>query len=454
MDLKRFRTCLIMLFVFTNIFAQPVITLEFPVGAENTGMGESGVSLDNSIYCAFFNPASIASFGKKQNLQFCYSVFNEPLLPAFHLPDLIHSDTTFGIFLNSFIPHLDFGYVHFTNFINFGVNEWTDSLGAVIGQAHSWEVVNANVFAFTFFDALSVGATIKQFNSLLAPGYGPNGQGTAKGTNYDFGIRLHPQFSFKNIITVEPALGIAWQTLGQKSVWYINPAESDPLPRKLLYGMSTTADLLGLFSYTGVFEVDRQDFDVSNSLTDTNNIQYDTSYQARDRTYHEGHKFSITPFYSWYFGYLYGPEGSRIEKTTGSTTTFNYRNLIKTVISITDLFDKNIGKNIVGFENKIIPGFLKLNFYASKSKSTIHSIVPDSQHSPREGQTREDFSWGFSLAGSLESIKKAVSAPKAREAHIVPDNKKPAENVPGPENNIDKKNPDKTDDSQDTNHVE
>jgi len=94
-----------------------------------------------------------------------------------------------------------------------------------------------------------------------------------------------------------------------------------------------------------------------------------------------------------------------------------------------------------------------LNFYASKSKSTIHSIVPDSQHSPREGQTREDFSWGFSLAGSLESIKKAVSAPKAREAHIVPDNKKPAENVPGPENNIDKKNPDKTDDSQDTNHV-
>ena len=119
MDLKRFRTCLIMLFVFTNIFAQPVITLEFPVGAENTGMGESGVSLDNSIYCAFFNPASIASFGKKQNLQFCYSVFNEPLLPAFHLPDLIHSDTTFGIFFNSFIPHLDFGYVHFTNFIYF-----------------------------------------------------------------------------------------------------------------------------------------------------------------------------------------------------------------------------------------------------------------------------------------------------------------------------------------------
>jgi hypothetical protein len=125
--------------------------------------------------------------------------------------------------------------------------------------------------------------------------------------------------------------------------------------------------------------------------------------------------------------------------------------LIKTVISITDLFDKNIGKNIIGFENKIIPGFLKLNFYASKSKSIIHSMNPDDV---REEQTREDFSWGFSVAGSLESIKKAVSAQKARETHIVPDINKPAENIPDPENSIDKKNPDKTDDLQDTNRVE
>jgi hypothetical protein len=176
-----------------------------------------------------------------------------------------------------------------------GTNDLTDELGNVLGTTRSWEVVNANVFGVTLLDALSIGATIKKFDSQLAPGIGPNGQGTAQGTNYDFGIRLHPRFSIRDLIMVEPAFGIAWQTLGQKSVSYVDPAKSDPLPRKLLYGISSTADLLGLFSYTCAFEIDRQDFDVSNSWVDTNNVHHDTAYQARDRIYHEGHRFCITP---------------------------------------------------------------------------------------------------------------------------------------------------------------
>ncbi len=382
-----------------------VITLEFPGGAENTGMGESGVSLDNSIFCAFYNPASVACFAKKNDIQFAYGRFFEPILPAFGIPDLWHGDTTFGVFLPNIFPFVDIGYVHFRKYLNFGVNTWTDEYGRALGTARSYEVVEANTVSLLVYDMLSFGVTFKEFDSQLAPGFGPSGEGTAQGNNYDIGLRLHKKFTVFEAINIEPAFGIAWHTLGDEKVWYISPAEADPLPRKLLYGLSTTIDLFGLFGYTGVFEIDRQDFDVSFTRTDTvTGVTSDTSYEARDRIVHEGHCFSIGPFYRKYYGHLVDYTGKRLEKTSGTTKTFNYRQLLNSTVFIVNLFNKDLASRIRKFDESLFNGWFRPNIYVALSESKIEAIDSDA----RQGQEREDLSWGFSVVGIPQTVYSSI----------------------------------------------
>lgn len=69
-----------------------VITLEFPAGAENTGLGESGVSIANTVNSVFWNPANVASLYEESYVNFIYSRFSEKLLPAL-VSDLFHDFT-------------------------------------------------------------------------------------------------------------------------------------------------------------------------------------------------------------------------------------------------------------------------------------------------------------------------------------------------------------------------
>jgi hypothetical protein len=389
-----------------------IIALVQPVGAENLGMGECGVSLDNTGYCAFFNPASVASFGKKQELQFFYSTFDDFSWAGMTPSDIYHADTSFGVFLGSFLPYVDFGYVHYANFFNMGINSWTDSLGADIGQLHSYEVVNANVFGLTLFDAVSIGGTIKNFDSQLEPLAGPKGPGTAQGTNYDLGVRLHKEFNFKDLLVVEPAIGMSWLTLGKDKVSYGDPTHYDALPRQFLYGLSTTLDLLGLLSYTGALEMHRDDYHVTRSWVDSNNVAHDTAYDVNDRRYHEGHRFGITPFHSRYFGYYYDLAGERVGKSNGWTTTVNLRVLLNTFVRIADLFDKNIGIQMKAFENRLFPLSIRPNLYVSKSESTTTLTV--SGYPFR--LTHTDLSIGVCVSGSLESIRAGIAQRKAQSS--------------------------------------
>lgn len=97
-----------------------VITLEFPSGAENTALGEAGVSLANSPYSVFWNPASIPALYDEYKCRVMYSYFHEELLPELGFGDLFHYDTSFTILLNDLIPEFDLGFSRRTAYLNFG----------------------------------------------------------------------------------------------------------------------------------------------------------------------------------------------------------------------------------------------------------------------------------------------------------------------------------------------
>lgn len=54
-------------------------TLALPTGAENTALGEAGVSLSNSPYSVFWNPANIPALYNEYKCRVMYSYFPESL---------------------------------------------------------------------------------------------------------------------------------------------------------------------------------------------------------------------------------------------------------------------------------------------------------------------------------------------------------------------------------------
>jgi len=146
-----------------------VITLEFPAGAENTSLGEIGVSYANTIYSVFWNPANVACLYEETNLNHIYTNFHEDLLPAINLPDLYHNFSGFSTTLNDVFPHVDIGYAYFKNYISFGMNREFDSNGIVIDSFFSDETVKADCFGLRAFDIISIGMAFKKFDSRLAP---------------------------------------------------------------------------------------------------------------------------------------------------------------------------------------------------------------------------------------------------------------------------------------------
>lgn len=279
-----------------------VITLVFPSGAINTGMGECGVSLSDNIYSTFANPASLPAIGDNNMSQLVYSSFREDLLPAFNIPDLYHETQYSGIFINNIFRQFDFGYANGNNFINFGTNSWTDELGEVIGSARSYEKVSSNSFSLRGYKIASVGINYKAFTSALAPGFGPNNEGIAKGSVFDLGFRLEYEYELWKCVKVHPALGFSILNYGQSSVYYISPEESDPLPRTRLYGGSINIDFVNLIGITGVRE---REFAVVDE----------------DKIEHMGIKIDITPFYSILGGQLIDPNGERNQGMKGYALT-------------------------------------------------------------------------------------------------------------------------------------
>lgn len=341
-----------------------VLTLAFPYGAENTGLGECGVSYANSINSIFWNPANAPFVGQEINCQFVYSFFHEQLLPIFNIWDLYHLSNCFGFFLNDMMPYLDAGYVFNNNYLNFGETEVYDTLGNFIGTTNSYETVFSHTIGISLLKIIGLGINIKHFKSKMTE------QFIARGLVFDVGVRLQKEFNLFDILKILPAGGLAFHSYGQEYVKYSDTSDEDPLPRMLWYGYSIKANVLDLFAYSYIREEEK-------------------SVVENEYTNHEGQKFQISPYFSINKGYMLDTAGSREEAVKGFTIQFNYQNTIQVINNII----KNLNK--INKEGKIreLRYNKRFNIHASYSRSKIHSIDSPA----REGQTRNDFSLGINV---------------------------------------------------------
>ncbi|MFW6254422.1 MAG: PorV/PorQ family protein [Chitinivibrionales bacterium] len=180
----------------------------------------------------------------KADLQFLIAY--EPLLPAFDISDLWHVYTSFVL------PTEDWGTIGLTaNFLNFGVNEWTDELGRELGEARAWEGVFYLSYGLPIKEDLSFGMNVKYIHSALASGYGPNGEGVGQTFAIDASV-LKRNLFFENF-----DLGFNMQNMGP-SIFYINREDADPIPFTLRLGAAYTFFETPLHSLTAVADFDRE----------------------------------------------------------------------------------------------------------------------------------------------------------------------------------------------------
>jgi hypothetical protein len=369
-----------------------VITLVYSAGAENTGLGECGVSHAKNVYTLFWNPANLPAVYDETFVNVMTGHFREDLLPVFKIPDLYHTFTPLCLLLNDIVPHIDLSYGYFNNFINFGVNDITDEQGRVTDSAQSDETVRSYSFAVQAWDLISAGISFKHYESRLAPGIGIGDDGIATGNAYDIGFRCGRRIPVFDIIEFQPSIGVSFLNLWGDSAQYIHDraAPTDPIPKTIIYGGSLGINILEIFEYTYMRENDRSM--VAHSWDEIN--------------HHYGERFQITPFYCSIKGKLDDPAGQRFERTTGHVVTFNFRKTLNMVLKISHLYDRlhhsNTYEKIAAWDEKLWAGRLqfKPNIYYSSAYSTIHA----SEDEARNGQTRKDWSIGIGVVGSFSSL--------------------------------------------------
>lgn len=156
------------------------------------------------------------------------SIFFEPLLPAFGIPDLWHANLA-GVF-----PTEEWGTIGFyMNYLNFGENEEYNSLGQKIGSFNSYEFVVSLCYGLQIKEDFSIGLNIKYAHSALAPGRVSEEGGDGVGQTFAVDASLLKRDLFvKNL-----SLGFTAMNMGP-AVTYVKRGNADPIPFTLRLGLS------------------------------------------------------------------------------------------------------------------------------------------------------------------------------------------------------------------------
>jgi hypothetical protein len=349
-----------------------MITLEFPVGAENTGLAESGVSLSNSIAAMFWNPAALPAVYDNVQTRVQTSFFNEHPL---NINDIDHRFIAGALFLNDLLPvkNLDVAYGYY----NIGLRAWGEK-----------EVVNAHCLGVRVLDMFSLGVSLKTFNNELPV----SAVGTLKSNGFacDLGARFEYNARIASSpVTLSPELGVSVVNLGGGSAWSVDSSvKKKPVPRGFYIGSSLTTQFLEFCSYTITAEG-------NGSLMKrywSNGSDY-RGYGGHSLIVSLSNRFQITPFYSYGFGYLVDYTGRRFEFHDVHTVTFDTRKLLSIMYRIKNCDFEPGSENVEKFQGKwsLFKGKIKPNIRFVYSTSNINSIDGNT----RDGQRGIDFSLGF-----------------------------------------------------------
>jgi len=223
-----------------------VVTLTYPHGARQYGMGEVGTALADDAHVLFWNPAGL---GMPSEYQVESTYFYEP----FQLPDLYHKQSSFYNKFNS--NQGIFGYGIDFNFINMGENDLTDERARFLRKVHSYEYVLTIGYGFslgkTYRGSSAVGFSAKYIYSTLAPG-GNSGERVGQAFAFDFGY----------ITTIAPNLrfGTTFTNMGI-NIHYIDENIADPLPFAiniaLAYKRPSSYYTRRLLNFTGEIRLSR-----------------------------------------------------------------------------------------------------------------------------------------------------------------------------------------------------
>jgi hypothetical protein len=172
--------------------------------------------------------------------------FWEPLLPAFNLPELWH------VYFSLVWPTTEWGTIGLlVNYINFGTNEWTNDLGAVVGKARSWEGVFGLSYGLSLMQDFSVGLNVKYAHSALAPGYGSGDEGIGRTFAVDAAMLK------RNFLVNKLDVGLNFQNMGP-SIFYISEQEKDPIPFTIKLGTAYHAIKTPVHTLNLVLDLNRE----------------------------------------------------------------------------------------------------------------------------------------------------------------------------------------------------
>ncbi len=158
------------------------------------------------------------------------SIFFEPLLPAFGIPDLWHANVA-GVF-----PTEEWGTLGFyLNYLNFGENDEYDPQGRKVGSFNSYEFVLSMCYGLQIKNDFSFGLNIKYAHSALAPGVTSEEGGDGVGQTFAVDASILKRHLFlKNL-----DIGFTMMNMGP-AVSYIKRGNADPIPFTLRLGLAYT----------------------------------------------------------------------------------------------------------------------------------------------------------------------------------------------------------------------
>ncbi len=347
-----------------------VVMLEFPAGAENAGLAESGVSLSNSINTMFWNPAALPAVYDNLQTRIQAGYFSEHPL---NIKSVDHTYITGALFFNDLLPKIDIAYGFYKN-----------SLGKNLQNVFS------NCIGVRVLNMVSLGISLKTFSCDYIGSsfteYNP------RGFTFDLGVRFeHTERITSSPLTVQPQLGISLVNLGKDSAYEKHSERKMVVPRGFFIGSSVTTKLLEFCSYTITAQARASLVKFTGSDSDDlSGYHYDGGH---DLLVSLSNKFQITPFYSYGFGYLVDYNYRRFEFHDVHTFTLDVRKVATILYRIKNLDFEPESENILKFQEKLsfYNGKIKPNFRFSFSTSDINSIDGNA----RDGQRGIDFSLGF-----------------------------------------------------------
>jgi hypothetical protein len=252
-----------------NSFAQGEAAVPFLLlnpSPSLSAMGATGAALPTDDPFGFlWNPAQLGYNSLHNNLSFIFYPTPVDWIPAFNL-DIELNALAFnaGYNFKDIIGFpLSFGFGYSNPEINFGTFVRTDENGNILGEFEAKDYYNAYSFGLgvDYFVQLSVGYSIKDVTSILSdqPTGEEEGMGKAETTVNDFGILLNVPViklinkdlllpidgGLKGKPTFDFSLGYSKSNIGDE-IYYIDPAQADPLPRvdRTGYGLSAGFDLI------------------------------------------------------------------------------------------------------------------------------------------------------------------------------------------------------------------